>query len=115
LEFNMTPEEIAAQTAADEKTAADKAAADKVAADAAAAPAAETPKGKTTRARVLLDCDLGNADDVVNLSAADLKSAHDAGKVDPHPSAVKYAQSLKTAAEAAAAEKQAQDKANSGE
>lgn len=89
----MTPEEIAAQTAADEKAAAEKAAAEKAEADAAAA----APKGKTTPARVLTDCVHGKANDVVNLTAAELKQAEAAGQVDSDKAAVKYANSLKAA------------------
>lgn len=77
----MTPEEIAAQQAADE----------------AAAPAAEAPKGKTTPARVLTDCEHGKVNDVVNLTAAELKQAEAAGQVDSDKAAVKYANNLKAA------------------
>lgn len=104
----MTPEE---QAAADQAAATEKEAADKLAADQAAA----APKGKTTQARVLLDCDLGKADDVVNLTAAELKALEAAGKVDGHASAVKYALGLKAKAEAVAKAKQAVDKANAGQ
>jgi hypothetical protein len=82
----MTPEEIAAQQAADE-------------AAAAAAPAAEASKGKTTQARVLTDCEYGKANDVVSLTAAELKQAEAAGQVDSNKAAVKYALSIKTEAE----------------
>lgn len=75
----------------------------------------EAPKGKTTQARVLLDCDLGKADDVVSLTAAELKALEAAGKVDGHASAVKYALGLKAKAEAAAKAKQKQDQENAGQ
>lgn len=87
----MTPEEIAAQQAADEAAATEAAAA------AAAAAAAEAPKSKTTPARVLTDCVHGKANDVVNLTAAELKQAEAAGQVDSDKAAVKYANSLKAA------------------
>ena len=108
--------------AANAKFEADDATAAKLIADGvavedvpAAAPVAEAPKGKTTQARVLLDCDIGKADDVVNLTAAELKALEAAGKVDGHASAVKYALNLKAKADAAAKAKQAVDKANSGQ
>lgn len=78
----MTELEIAAQAAADEQ---------------AAAPAPEAPKSKTTPARVLTDCVHGKANDVVNLTAAELKQAEAAGQVDSDKAAVKYANSLKAA------------------
>lgn len=65
--------------------------------EAAAAPVAEAPKGKTTQARVLTDCVHGKVNDVVNLSAAELKQAEAAGQVDSDKAAVKYANSLKAA------------------
>ena len=76
----MTKEEIAAQTAADEAAAAE-------------APAAEA---QMTQARVLMDCALGRANDVVSLIALDLKTAEAAGMADSDKAAVKYALSLKT-------------------
>lgn len=51
---------------------------------------------KTTPARVLTDCLHGKANDVVNLTAAELKQAEAAGQVDSDKAAVKYANSLKT-------------------
>jgi hypothetical protein len=115
MELNMTPEQ---QAAADQAAAAEKEAVSDQAATtaAAAAPAAaEAPKGKTTQARVLLDCDIGKADDVVNLTAAELKALEAAGKVDSHASAVKYALGLKSKADAAAKAKQKQDQENAGQ
>ncbi len=51
--------------------------------------------GLKIRARVLLDCSYGRANDVVELTAAEIESARSAGAVDDHPDAVKYAESLK--------------------
>lgn len=59
-----------------------------VALPAAAPPAAPT----TVKARVLIDCEHGKIDDVVELDANLAKSLH--GQVDPHPDAVAYAESL---------------------
>lgn len=48
---------------------------------------------KKVKARVLVDCDLGKCNDVVELDAAEAKAQ--AGVVDTDPAAVKYAESLK--------------------
>ena len=47
----------------------------------------------TVSARVLLDCQLGKCNDVVQVLEQDLPSLQ--GMVDPHPDAVAYAQNLK--------------------
>jgi hypothetical protein len=49
---------------------------------------------KKLKVRVLLDCALGAADDVVELDAATAAEAAKAGQVDPHPDAVAYALTL---------------------
>lgn len=92
--------------AADAKFEADDDTAAKLIADGvavedvpAAAPVPEPPKGRTTQARVLSDCEYGKANDVVSLTAAELKQAEAAGQVDSNKAAVKYALSLKTDAE----------------
>lgn len=53
-------------------------------------------ESKKVKARVLLDCGLGKANDVVELTEAEAKSA--AGQVDTDPTAVAYAESLKAPA-----------------
>lgn len=90
--------------AANVKFEAEDATADKLIADGvavedvpAAALAPEAPKSKTTPARVLTDCQHGKVNDVVNLTAAELKQAEAAGQVDSDKAAVKYANSLKAA------------------
>lgn len=45
------------------------------------------------KARVLLDCQFGKADDVVVFASAE-EAAGAAGMVDAHPDAVAYAESL---------------------
>lgn len=45
------------------------------------------------KARVLLDCELGKADDVVVFASAE-EAAAAGGQVDTHPEAVAYAESL---------------------
>ncbi len=72
------------------------------AADSAAGvppPPPPPPRGRqaakpeaTVKARVLVDCALGNANDVVDIAATQAKAA--AGLVDTDPAAVAYAQSL---------------------
>lgn len=54
------------------------------------APKAEAP----TKVRVLVDCALGNVNDVVELAAGQAKAAAAQGLVDTDPAAVAYAQSL---------------------
>lgn len=54
---------------------------------------AETQKGK---ARVLVDCELGKCNDVVEIDAKQAKALAD--KVDTDPDAVAYAESLATTA-----------------
>lgn len=49
------------------------------------------------KARVLLDCNVGRADDVVELDKPTLKAAKETGLVDDHPDAVKHAEALKAA------------------
>lgn len=67
---------------------------------AAVSPAAKTePAGKGVAVRLLRDSELGKADDVITLSAADAKQAELAGKADSDKAAVKYARSLQKAAE----------------
>jgi hypothetical protein len=48
---------------------------------------------KKVKARVLVDCDLGKCNDVVEVDPADVKGLE--GVVDAAPAAVKYAESLK--------------------
>jgi len=62
-------------------------------AEAAPAPA-DTAKAKPVKARVLVACQYGQPDDVVTLSAADAKTAEQAGQVDTNKAAVAYALSL---------------------
>jgi len=50
-------------------------------------------EAKTKKARVLVKCDLGEIDDVVEVDADQEKAL--AGVVDTAPAAVKYAESLK--------------------
>jgi len=50
-------------------------------------------EAKKTKVRVLAQCEHGVPNDVVELTAAELKAA--AGNVDPDPAAVAYAESLK--------------------
>lgn len=47
--------------------------------------------------RVLLDCDIGDVDDVVILGPDEVAAGVAAGRVDPHPDAVAYAKSTKPA------------------
>ena len=48
---------------------------------------------KRVKARVLVNCDLGKPNDVVEIDADQVKSLE--GVVDTAPAAVKYAESLK--------------------
>jgi len=50
-------------------------------------------EAKKVKARVLIDCDLGKCNDVVEVDQADVKGLE--GVVDAAPAAVKYAESLK--------------------
>jgi hypothetical protein len=52
---------------------------------------------KPTRVRLLIDCELGKANDVVELSAAEAKEAEAGGYGDSDKAAVAYALSLKSA------------------
>ena len=57
--------------------------------------ATETKKaGKTTKARLLVNSALGNANDVVELDTTALKDAEGAGLADSNKAAVAYALSL---------------------
>lgn len=49
---------------------------------------------KKTRARLLVDCQHGKCNDIVELDAADLKAAEGAGLADSDKDAVAYAQTL---------------------
>jgi hypothetical protein len=50
-------------------------------------------EAKKTKVRVLVNCEHGAPNDVVELTAAEVKAS--AGLVDPDPAAVAYAESLK--------------------
>ena len=50
---------------------------------------------KKTKVRVLVSCEHGEPNDVVELDAAALKSAKSSGAVDDDSAAVEYAESLK--------------------
>lgn len=50
--------------------------------------------GKTTKARLLVNSALGNANDVVDLDADTLKEAESAGLADSNKAAVAYAMTL---------------------
>jgi hypothetical protein len=62
---------------------------------AAKAAPAHAPEAAATRARVLVACQHGQPDDVVELDPEALAQAVAAGQVDPHHDAVAYAASLK--------------------
>jgi hypothetical protein len=47
-----------------------------------------------TLVRVLVECSLGQVDDVIELTPEQLTEAVTSGQVDPDPDAVAYAQSL---------------------
>ena len=49
-----------------------------------------------TKVRVLVECIYGKANDIAELTEAEIKSAKESGIVDDHPDAVAYAESLKT-------------------
>ena len=51
--------------------------------------------GKTVKARVLRDCQFGQADQVVKVPVEHIDTAVESGAVDAHPEAVAYAESLK--------------------
>lgn len=61
-------------------------------------PPAPAPKRKASAARipvrVLVTCDVGAVNDVVELDAGEAQARAAAGQVDPHPDAVAYARSL---------------------
>lgn len=48
---------------------------------------------KHIKARVLVECDLGKANDVIEIDPAKVKALGD--KIDTDPSAIAYAESLK--------------------
>lgn len=50
-------------------------------------------ENKLVKARVLMDCDLGKCNDVVEIDESQAQSL--AGAVDTNPDAVAYAESLK--------------------
>jgi len=50
-------------------------------------------EAKKVKARVLIDCDLGKCNDVVEVDQTDVKGLE--GVVDAAPAAVKYAETLK--------------------
>lgn len=52
------------------------------------------PAAKTVKARVLTDCAIGLANDVVELEAADAKEAEAQGLIDSDKAAVAYAAKL---------------------
>jgi len=53
----------------------------------------QQPETGKVKARVLLDCQFGNVDQVVEVDAQEAKQHAD--KLDTHPDAVAYAESLK--------------------
>ncbi len=62
--------------------------------DQNAAQAAQKPtvqEGKKIKVRVLLDCEYGQCNDVVELTAAQAKRAEEDGLVDSNPKAVAHA------------------------
>lgn len=79
--------------------------AEQLAAEAAAAAEAEKAANakpvKSAKARVLVDGSYGKANDVVTLSAAEVKSGVAAGELDSNAAAVAYAESLQEGAKAA--------------
>lgn len=58
------------------------------------AKAKNTQATGATRVRVLIDCQIGKADTVVELSGDELANAIAVGFVDPDPAAVAYAETL---------------------
>lgn len=47
------------------------------------------------KVRILVDCHYGYCNDVVSINTTEIKEAKQAGFVDDHPDAVKYAESLR--------------------
>lgn len=60
----------------------------------AQAPSTAAPRERTVKARVLVDCEHGRSNAVVELSSAVAKAAEKAGMVDTDKAAVAYAISL---------------------
>ncbi len=54
----------------------------------------ETTKAKLVKARVLIDCQHGKANDVVEIDADAAKAGEAAGELDTAKAAVAYAESL---------------------
>jgi hypothetical protein len=63
-------------------------------ADPAPSQASAPKSAKTVKVRVLADCTLGRANDVVTLTAAEAKLADEQGLADPSKEAVAYAATL---------------------
>lgn len=53
------------------------------------------PTGKTAKARLLVDCQHGKANDVIELPAADIKGLCEQGFADSNKAAVAYAEGIK--------------------
>lgn len=47
------------------------------------------------KVRILVDCHYGHCNDVASLNTTEIKEAKQAGLVDDHPDAVKYAEGLR--------------------
>jgi hypothetical protein len=87
----QTAEQIAAAQAAEAEAAAQA----QAAADAAAAQeTAKAKSGRSTKARLLQDCEHGQANDLVTLPEAEAKALEAAGVLDTHKAAVAYAATL---------------------
>jgi hypothetical protein len=54
----------------------------------------DVQKGKLVKARVLVGCEYGEPDDLVEIESGEAKQAKTMGKVDTHKDAVAYAASL---------------------
>ena len=54
----------------------------------------ETKTEGATKARILVDCNLGNVNDVVEISEEQVTAALEAGLIDVSDEAVAYAESL---------------------
>lgn len=72
----------------------------KAEAEQAEAEKAAAPKGKQVKARVLMACIYGEADDLVEIGELEAKQAQAAGQVDTHKDAVAYAAKLPQNAQA---------------
>jgi hypothetical protein len=57
-------------------------------------PAQNQSKTKLVKARVLVDCEYGNPNDLVEIPASAAKEAEKAGQIDTDEAAVAYALSL---------------------